>query len=139
MRGAYRVVELCQALAVSRSGYYRWRRGKAGARRRQNQFLVAEIKRIHAHRHTRCYGSPRMSVELNQRGFRCSVNRVARLMKQNALKACRGRSFRPKTTRQDPRSLQRPTTRPRLQTRPGPAKSWSATSPTSPLDKAGCI
>ena len=49
-----------------------------------------------------------MSVELNQRGFRCSVNRVARLMKRNALKACRGRSYRPKTTRQDPRSLPAP-------------------------------
>lgn len=108
MRGAYRVVELCQALAVSRSGYYRWRSAKAGVRRRQNRLLLAEIKRIHADRHTRCYGSPRMSVELNHRGFRCSVNRVARLMKLNAIKACRGRSYRPKTTRQDPRSLPSP-------------------------------
>ncbi len=120
MRAIYRVVELCQALAVSRSGYYRWHRGKAGARRRQNRLLLSEIKRIHADRHTRCYGSPRMSVELNQRGFRCSVNRVARLMKQNALKACRGSPFRPKTTRQDPRSL------------PAPNRLAEAPDPTGP-------
>ena len=105
---------------MSRSGYYRWRRGKAGARRRQNRLLLSEIKRIHADRHTRCYGSPRMSVELNQRGFRCSVNRVARLMKQNALKACRGSPFRPKTTRQDPRSL------------PAPNRLAEAPDPTGP-------
>ena len=87
-------------------------RGKAGARRRQNRLLLAEIIRTHAdrpawrsNRHTPFYGSPRMSVDLNQRGFRFSVNRVARLMKQNAQKVCRGRSFWPKTTRQDPRSL----------------------------------
>ena len=70
------MVELCQALAVSTSGYYQWRSAKVGVRRRQNQLLLAEIKRIHADRHTRCYGSPRIAVELNERGFRCSVNRV---------------------------------------------------------------
>ena len=120
MRGSYRVVEHCQALAVSKSGYYQWRSDKVGVRRRQNQLLVAEIKRIHSDRHTRCYGSPRMTVELNQKGFRCSVNRVARLMKQNVLKACRGRSYRPKTTQQDPHSL------------PAPNRLAEAEEPTGP-------
>ena len=114
------MVELCQALAVSKSGYYQWRSAKVGVRRRQNQLLVAEIKRIHSDRHTRCYGSPRMTVELNQRGIKCSVNRVARLMKQNVLKACRGRSYRPKTTRHDPHSL------------PAPNRLAEAADPTGP-------
>ena len=79
-----------------------------GLRRRENQLLLTEIHRIHADRHTRSYGSPRMCVELNVRGVQCSVNRVARLMKQNALKACRGSSYLPKTTQQDLRSLPAP-------------------------------
>ncbi len=74
MREEYSVVELCQALAVSSSGYYQWRSAKVGVRQRHNLRLVAEIQRVHGDRHTRCYGSPRMSMELNQRGFCCSVN-----------------------------------------------------------------
>ena len=41
-------------------------------------------------------------------------------MKQDALKACRGRSYRPKTTRQDPRSL------------PAPNRLAEAPDPTGP-------
>ena len=120
MREEYSVVELCQALAVSSSGYYQWRTGKVGTHQLHNQRLVAEIQRVHADRHTRCYGSPRMSVELNERGFCCSVNRVARLMKQNGLKARRGRSYRPKTTQQDPQKL------------PAPNRLAQAADPTGP-------
>ena len=108
MREEYSVIELSEALSVSTSGYYQWRRKKEGVRRRENQLLLTEIHRIHGDRHTRSYGSPRMCVELNVRGVQCSVNRVARLMKQNALKACRRSSYRPKTTQQDPRSLPAP-------------------------------
>ncbi len=108
MREEYSVIELSEALSVSTSGYYQWRRKKEGVRRGENQLLLTEIHRIHGDRHTRSYGSPRMCVELNVRGVQCSVNRVARLMKQNALKACRGSSYRPKTTQQDPRSLPAP-------------------------------
>ena len=108
MREEYSVIEMSKALSVSTSGYYQWRRKKEGVRRRENEHLLTEIHRIHGDRHTRSYGSPRMCVELNVRGVQCSVNRVARLMKQNALKACRRSSYRPKTTQQDPRSLPAP-------------------------------
>ena len=108
MREEYSVIELSEALSVSTSGYYQWRSKKEGVRRRENQLLITEIHRIHGDRHTRSYGSPCMCVELNVRGVQYSVNRVARLMKQNALKACRGSSYRPKTAQQDPRSLPAP-------------------------------
>jgi hypothetical protein len=59
------------------------------------------MKRIHEHRHTRCYGSPRMTVELRERGYACSENRVARLMARHGLAAKSRRPFRPKTTQPD--------------------------------------
>ena len=120
MRQRYSVVELCRALDLSSGGYYQWRSAKVGVRQGQNQRLLAEIQRIHADRHTRCYGSPRMTVQLNQRGYCCSVNRVARLMKQNGLSARRGRSYRPKTTQQDGQKL------------PAPNRLAKAPDPTGP-------
>jgi len=89
-------------------------------RQQHNQQLVAEMERIHSDRHTRCYGSPRMTVELNERGFCCSVNRVARLMNHNGLRARQRRSYRPKTTRQDPQSM------------PAPNRLAKAPDPTGP-------
>src|SRR5205823_1175285 len=63
--------------------------------------LLVQMKAIHAHRHTRCYGSPRMTRELRARGQACSKNRVARLMQSHGLRARPRRPFRPKTTTPD--------------------------------------
>jgi transposase InsO family protein len=59
------------------------------------------MNRIHSHRHTRHYGSPRMSRELCARGLSCSRNRVARLMRASGLRARSRKPFRPRTTRPD--------------------------------------
>jgi putative transposase len=59
------------------------------------------MKSIHAHRHTRAYGSPRMTRELRHNGHSCSENRVARLMRAEGLRAKPRKPFRPRTTRSD--------------------------------------
>jgi putative transposase len=56
---------------------------------------------IHTHRHTRSYGSPRMTRELRGKGQGCSENRVARLMQLHDMRARPRRPFRPKTTSPD--------------------------------------
>jgi transposase InsO family protein len=101
MREDFQLTELCEALGVSRSGYYATRQRSMGARARANQQLVESMKIIHAHRHTRSYGSPRMTHELRARGQACSKNRVARLMRIHGLRARVRRPFRPKTTTPD--------------------------------------
>ena len=58
-------------------------------------------KKSTATAHTRCYGSPRMTAELRQRGHTCSVKRVARLMRGAGLRARPRKPYRPKTTRPD--------------------------------------
>lgn len=101
MRENYSITELCQALGASSSGYYEWL-GKAKNKRfQENGKLLQEINLIHSHRHTRCYGSPRMTRELRNRGQRCSENRVARLMRIHGLRARPRRPYRPKTTKPD--------------------------------------
>ena len=101
MRHSFPISELCQALGVSRSGYHAARARIPGRRQEANARLLAHINSIHADRHTRCYGSPRMTRELQGLGLACSENRVARLMRSGGLRARPRKPFRPKTTRPD--------------------------------------
>jgi len=95
----YPVRDLCEALELSRSGYYAAvRRGVVpSARAQANQRLVQQIQSIHEeHRHR--YGSPRITRELRENGVPCSENRVARLMRRHGVQARPKRAFRPRTT-----------------------------------------
>lgn len=79
-------------LGVSKSGYYDWLRRSTSpsrGRRQENLELVAEIEAIH--REFAAYGSPRVHQELRVRKRCVSVNRVARLMRVNNIRARRGR------------------------------------------------
>ncbi len=71
---------------MSRSGYYAWRTRRPSPRAQANQALLTEIRRLH-HGVYRVYGSPRMHQELLARGFACSLNRVARLMRTHQIRA----------------------------------------------------
>ena len=101
MSSEYSVIELCEALGVSPSGYFAARSRGPSLRSRSNHRLLKEMTSIHEHRHTRCYGSPRMTRELQALGHPCSENRVARLMREAGLRARPRRPYRPRTTRPD--------------------------------------
>jgi putative transposase len=73
---------MCQALEVSRSGYYAWQqRGQTTQREQEDVALTAQIRQIFEDSH-QTYGSPRIQAELRARGIVCSRHRVARLMRQ---------------------------------------------------------
>lgn len=103
MRKDYSICELCEALDLSKSGWYarRKRLSFPGKRQLENDRLVAEMKEIHADRHMRCYGSPRMRAELVDRGLTASPNRVARLMQAYDIRARLQKRWKPKTTQVD--------------------------------------
>ena len=101
LRATFPVTELCEALDVCRSGYLARCKRPLSPRASANQELLIKMKTIHTHRHTRSYGSPRMTRQLREQGSPCSENRVARLMRQNGLRARPRRPFRPKTTSPD--------------------------------------
>ncbi len=67
MRDRYPVMELCDALEVSRSGYYKSLRARISERKKENQQLTDEMKQIHGEGFKRAYGSPRMTVEAPSR------------------------------------------------------------------------
>lgn len=49
--------------------------------------MLFRIRRIHAQRRKRSYGSPRMHKQLLKEGASCGRHRVARLMRKNSLRA----------------------------------------------------
>ncbi len=91
------IVRMCAVLEVSRGGFYTWRRRSKSARDEDNERLTIKIKEVHQQsRNT--YGSPRVFEALAQDGETCSLNRVARLMKENGIKGKKKRPYCPSTT-----------------------------------------
>ena len=80
-RDSYQVTTLCRVLGVSRRGYYDWIDRPDSAREQTNQQLLVEIRRIFKETQE-VYGAPRIHKELNETGYPCGLNRVARLMKK---------------------------------------------------------
>lgn len=96
-RVAFKVKRMCRVLGASRSGYYAWRTRRPSVRQQHNEELLEHI--WDAHKTSRSlYGSPRITAELNDQGMRCSKNRVARIMRENGIRAEVRRRFRKKTT-----------------------------------------
>ena len=75
------IKECCEALGISRSGYYQWQKGQLGPRAQANRILGEQIGQVFA-AHKGRYGSPRVTRALRQAGVRCGENRVARLMRE---------------------------------------------------------
>jgi putative transposase len=92
-RERYRLQSMCNVLKVSRSGYYAWKRRRPSKRQRENMELLTKIQEIYKKRR-RVYGSPRITQELNEEGIGCGKNRVARIMKNNGIRAYIRKRFR---------------------------------------------
>ena len=84
---------MCAVLDVSKSGYYYWLSSDGGRRKRQNQELVAHIRRIHQ-RSRQTYGSPRITESLRREGIHVSRPRVARIMRKAKITAKYKKKFK---------------------------------------------
>ena len=86
---------LCELGLVSRAGFYRWRKAVEPATE-PNLDLRDEIQRIALE--YPCYGWPRVTRELDNRGWHVNHKRVYRIMKEDNLLCLRKRSFAVMTT-----------------------------------------
>nr|WP_242614704.1 IS3 family transposase [Actinomadura roseirufa] len=96
------VWDMCQWLAVSRSGFYEWRSRPASATAERRELLKAQIIDIFTG-HLEAYGYRRVHAELCRRGVRVSPETVRSLMRGLGLVACRPARWRPVTTDADAR------------------------------------
>jgi len=101
-RDTYKVKRLCQVLDLNRSSYYKWLEGAdaRAVRRRNDQALAEQIRRIHADSDG-AYGAPRVTAELRETGMRVNHKRVARVMRTHSIVGVRLRR-RVRTTVPDP-------------------------------------
>jgi putative transposase len=84
----YPVKRMCQALGVSDSGYYAWKRRPPSQRQQADEVLAERIRQIHQASH-RIYGSRRIRAELDEQGQPCGRKRVVRLMRHLGLSSRR--------------------------------------------------
>jgi transposase InsO family protein len=96
-RDTWPVRLMCDALEVSRSGYYAWRGRPESPRVAANRALLAAIRRVHASHRGR-YGAPRIHAALRAEGRLVSRGRVERLMHRHGIRAMTQRRFRVVTT-----------------------------------------
>lgn len=99
-KASYPIKRMCELLEVSRSGFYAWRKSRAGgptpaARRRAA--LDAKVAKFHA-ASDGVYGAPRILADLRANGQRVSRKTVAASLRRQGLAGICPRRFTPATT-----------------------------------------
>jgi putative transposase len=85
-RGIWPVAFLCEALGVSRSGFYAWLSRRPSARSRREEMLVAQI-RSSFQASDRTYGARRVWHDVVAAGIECGLHAIERLMRRSGLRA----------------------------------------------------
>ncbi len=96
-RQEFSVVAMAQVLAVSRSGYYRWRSGSAPGPRARARAVLDERVRDRFERHRGRYGAPRITEELRELGYPYDEKTVAGSLRRQRLRARAARRFKATT------------------------------------------
>ena len=87
------VQRLCKVLDVGASGYFAWKERPTCRRHRDDIVLLAHVRSAFTLSNG-TYGSPRMVHELRDNGLTIGRRRVARLMRENGLRARQKRRFK---------------------------------------------
>ena len=88
-REQYSVQMMCRVLEVAQSGYYDWLQQPVSNRAQEDARLLRLIRASFTASHG-IYGAPRVFLDLREAGETCSKHRVARLMRENDLRALHG-------------------------------------------------
>ena len=88
-RATFSVQTLCRVLDVAPSGYYAWLKQPLSNRAKEDARLLRLIRASFIASQG-IYGAPRVFLDLREAGETCSKHRVARLMRENRLRALHG-------------------------------------------------
>ena len=92
-RDRYSVQMMCRVLEVAVSGYYDWLKYPISNHAQEDARLFRLIRASFVASHG-IYGAPRVFLDLREAGETCSKHRVARLMRENNLRALHGYRIR---------------------------------------------
>jgi putative transposase len=124
-RGIWPVALICEALGVSRSGFYGWLTRPRGRRAQQHEELSEAIRRSFLDS-DRTYGARRVWHDLLAAGVSCGLHAVERLMRLNALRARPRRRHLPSDTGVRPTTELAANVLDRKFTAPAPNRKWVA-------------
>ena len=93
----YPLTMMCEALDLSRQGYYDWRDRPVCDRDLKRDQLDQAIRLAHLESQCR-YGSPNIHAELAEKGIECCVNHVAARMQAMGIRSIVNSKFRVTTT-----------------------------------------
>jgi putative transposase len=85
-RGAWPINLMCEALGVSRSGFYAWLERPRSPRSLDDEVLEVRVHQSFA-ASDRTYGARRVWRDVLALGHRCGLHRIERLMRAQALRA----------------------------------------------------
>ena len=85
-RGAWRVSMMCEALGVSRAGFYAWLTRPPSQRSTDDDRLGRQV-RYSFLGSDRTYGARRVWRDVLELGGRCGLHRIERLMRVDGLRA----------------------------------------------------
>lgn len=85
-RGAWPVAMMCEALGVSRSGFYAWRSRPPSQRCRDDEEMAPHVRQSFI-ASDRTYGARRVWFDMLELGYECGLHRIERLMRAQALRA----------------------------------------------------
>jgi putative transposase len=88
---------VCDLLGLSRSAYYVWLSASPSDKDEVEDEMSSLIRALFW-KHRRRYGARRLASELADLGIECGRRRVARLLREQGLRAIQPKSFVPKTT-----------------------------------------
>jgi putative transposase len=95
-RTDFRITSMCRVLHTHRSGFYAWLKKPISTRAQKDRTLYRHIHH-YWNESEQTYGSPRIHRDLAEAGISCGLNRVAKIMRHNGLKAilgCKSPRFR---------------------------------------------
>ena len=87
-RGIWAAAWMCEALGVSRGGFYGWLTRPRSARSRSDADLAAKVRASFL-ASDRTYGARRVWHDMIADGLVCGLHRIERLMRQQGLRSLR--------------------------------------------------
>jgi putative transposase len=124
-RGIWPAEWLCEALGVSRGGFYAWLTRPPSARMRSDEDLSAKVRTSFL-ASDRTYGARRVWHDMLADGVSCGLHRIERLMRQQALRARPRRRRRPPDMGERPANGIAPNVLERAFQAPAPNRKWIA-------------
>jgi putative transposase len=124
-RGIWPVDWMCEALGVSRSGFYAWQDRPLSERAQTDAVIGAEIRTSFL-LSDRTYGARRVLPDVRAAGHACGLHRIERLMKAQAFRARPRRKALPADTGERAGHAIAPNVLDRQFTATGPNQKWVA-------------